>query len=121
MKEDSIKNKVTRTLADPWSCVEGRRPENDQIPEVGDSLIDSIDYALFERDLEAALEIGVILDKWSRYDETANCKANAVWGSIFSVYGHLRFAEKRLSAAEAHLADNPRRRLDPIVSLEMRS
>lgn len=68
MEDDlSTKNLVTRTTHDPWNTVVGRRPRSYQIKEVGNTLIESIDHALFERDLEKAIMIGVVFEQCLRY------------------------------------------------------
>lgn len=79
MAEDhSIKNLVTRTTADPWNAILGRRPGSYQIPEVGQTLINMIDVAVFERCIDKALITGVIFEKWAEHTPHFACKAPIV-------------------------------------------
>ncbi len=102
---DSIKNRVNRTASDPFNCIVGRGPETYRIPEVGDALIEAVDYALFERKLENALIAGILMERWAGADEGDKCKAQAVLGGIYSACGMQPLAEEKFLSAKTLLED----------------
>lgn len=98
----SIKNLVGRTERDPWNAILGSRPEKYRISEVGLTLIEAVDFALFRRNLREAITSGVILEKWAGHDLHFDCKAAAVMASVYSVCGLRLEAEKMLVKAKRH-------------------
>ena len=96
----SIKNLVGRTERDPWTVLIGSRPENYRIREVGLSLIEGVDFALFKRDFHEAITAGVILEKWAEHDLHFDCQAAAVLSCYYSVTGLRSEAEKKLVTAK---------------------
>jgi tetratricopeptide (TPR) repeat protein len=96
----SIKNKISRTVKDPWSCVLGRRPEGYSSPDIGLSLIESVDKALFERDYEEALTVSIILKKWSQRRPDFSALAEVTLGGVFTVCGLVSLAERKLENAK---------------------
>ena len=103
MKNLATKNLVTRTETDPWNAVVGRRPNIYQIPQVGLSLIEQVDHALFERDMERAIRTGVILERWSQRDPHFRTKAPAVMASIYTVCNLNEIAERKLREAKQRI------------------
>lgn len=96
----SVKNLVGRAERDPWKAILGSRPNTYQIPEVGTQLIAEVDKALYERKLDDAFTVGIILKKWSERDPHFYCKAPAVMASVYSVSGLTYEAEKKIFAAK---------------------
>lgn len=99
----SVKNLVGRTERDPWSAVIGSRLETYRIPEVGVALMERVDHALFERDLDRAITAGVIFQKWAEHDLHFRCKAPAVMAAVYAVCGLSGEAERMLVAAKKRL------------------
>ncbi|MCP4662943.1 MAG: hypothetical protein GY856_46720 [bacterium] len=97
---DSVKNRMTRTEKDPWACILTRRPDSYRIPEIGDVLIEAVDYALFERKLDNAVRNGVVLEKWAERDTHFTSKAQAVLGSVSTACGALSLADEKLRRAK---------------------
>lgn len=98
--ENSAKNLLGRTDKDPWNCLVGRRPDSYRLHEVGVSLMNQIDHALLERDLDRAIYTGVIFEKWAEWDLHFNCKAPAVMAAVYAVCGIYSEAEKKLMKAK---------------------
>ena len=96
----SVKNLVGRTERDAWSTVTGSRPESYRIPEVGLALMEKVDHALFERDLDRAITAGVVFQKWAEHDPHFRCKAPAVMAAVYAVCGLSTEAEKKLVKAK---------------------
>lgn len=100
MAEDhSIKNLVSRTATDPWNAVIGRRPGSYQIPEVGQTLMNMIDAAVFERRLEEALLTGFVFEKWAEHEPHFACKAPAVMSTVFCIGNQIMIAEEKIEQA----------------------
>ena len=101
----SVKILIAKTIADPWNTVTGRRPENYQIPEVGYTLMNIIDLAVFERDIEKASVTSTIFEKWAERMSHFDCKAPAVMSTIYCIGGHLEIAEEKLMKAKGLIRD----------------
>lgn len=80
----SVKNLVTRTERDPWNAVLGRRPDRYQIPQVGNTLIQQVDHALIERDLDRAFRSGIVFERWAQRLPHFHAKVPAVMASIYT-------------------------------------
>ena len=106
MSEDhSIKILVAHTMTDPWNAILGRRPENYQIPEVGFTLMNMIDLAVFERDIEKAIVTGIIFEKWADRMSHFDCKAPAVMSTIYCIGGQMDIAELKVITAKNKVYD----------------
>lgn len=103
--QESIKNLVTRTRTDPWGALVGRRPESYQIPEVGNVLIEMVDQALVERQLDKASDYVSILKRWSRHNPTFKPKALAAEGAFFMVCRKLALAEEKMTEGKMLAGD----------------
>lgn len=102
----SVKNLVGRTERDAWSTVTGSRPESYRISEVGLALMEKVDHALFERDLDGAITAGVVFQKWAEHDFHFRCKAPAVMAAVYAVCGLRTEAEKKLVVAKKRVRAN---------------
>lgn len=104
-EEHSVKNLVSRAASDPWNVVLGRRPGSYQIPEVGQELMATIDYAVFERNLEKAIVAGVIFEKWAESAPHFSCKAPAVMSTVYAIGGMLSVAEEKICQAKMRVGN----------------
>ena len=104
-EEHSVKNLVSRAASDPWNVVLGRRPASYQIPEVGHELMATIDYAVFERNLDKAIVTAVIFEKWAENTPHFSCKAPAVMSTVYTIGGMLSVAEEKIYQAKTRVGN----------------
>ncbi len=102
-EEHSTKNLVSRTETDPWNAILGRRPGSYKMPEVGRTLMNTIDFAVFERRLEKAIVTGVVFEKWAENERHFACKAPAVMSTVYSINGMRNIAEEKLIQARKEI------------------
>ncbi|MCP5115290.1 MAG: hypothetical protein GY953_31060 [bacterium] len=103
--QDSIKSLVARTRNDPWSAVVGRRPQSYRIPEVGDTLIELIDQALFERQFDELSDRVSVFKQWAKHSPSFKPKALAAEGTFFLVCGKMSVAEEKIMKGSQLAAD----------------